>query len=169
MEVRSEKLEDLEAIRRVNVAAFGRESEADLVDQLRGAASTFSFVAVESEQIVGHIFFSPVELDGEGNTDLPMLGLAPLAVLPDYQRQGIGSLLIRHGLQECDRLGFKAIVVLGHPEYYPRFGFTPAKQRGLRCEFSVPDEAFMLLELLSGALEGCAGTVKYRSEFDQFK
>lgn len=165
MEVRAEKPENVEAVRKINVAAFGRSNEADLVDRLRGIASTFSFVAVESEQIVGHIFFSPVEIEGECVDDLLMLGLAPVAVLPNYQRQGIGSLLIRYGLAECDRLGVKALVVLGDPEYYSRFGFTTAKEKKLGCEYTVPDEAFMVLELESRALEGCAGTVKYRSEF----
>lgn len=165
MEVRAEKPEDISAVRQVNVAAFGRENEADLVDQLRGVASTVSFVAVDSEQIVGHIFFSPVEIEGECADSVSMLGLAPLAVLPDYQRQGVGALLIRHSLEECARLGCKAVAVLGYPEYYPRFGFIPAKEKRLRCEYTVPDEAFMVLELESGALEGCSGTVKYRSEF----
>jgi putative acetyltransferase len=177
MEVRAEKPEDLEAIRRVNVASFGRDSEADLVDHLRGAASTVSFVAVESEQIVGHIFFSPVAILQSGRSanvgecagDLLILALAPVAVLPEYQRQGIGSLLIQHGLEECIQLGFKAVVVLGSPTYYPRFGFIPAKKKGLGCEYPVPDEAFMVLELESGALEGCAGMVEYRAEFNQLE
>jgi putative acetyltransferase len=169
MEVRAEKTEDLEAIRRVNVAAFGRESEADLVDQLRGAASTFSFVAVESEQIVGHIFFSPVEIEGECDDSSLILGLAPIAVLPKYQRKGIGSSLIQHSLEECTRLGCKAVFVLGHPEYYPKFGFVPAKEKGLRCDYTVLEEAFMVLELESDALEGCVGMVKYRSEFNQLE
>jgi putative acetyltransferase len=169
MKIRAEKLEDVEGVHRVNVAAFGRESEANLVESLRGITSTFSFVAVKSEQIVGHIFFSPVTLKEECADDLLILGLAPVAVLPDYQRQGIGSLLIQHGLKECDRLGFKAVVVLGSPEYYPRFGFTPAKEKGLKCEYTVPDEAFMVLELESGALENCSGTVQYRSEFNQLE
>ncbi len=167
MEVRAEKPEDVEAIRRVNVAAFKRESEADLVDQLRDVASTFSFVAVEHKQIVGHIFFSPVEI--EHANDLLVLGLAPVAVLPDYQRQGIGSLLIRHGLKECARLGFQTVVVLGSPEYYPQFGFIRAQEKGLKCEYTVPDEAFMVLELEIGGLEGCVGTVKYRSEFNKLE
>lgn len=169
MEVRAEQPEDIEAIHRVNVAAFGRESEANLVDQLRGVASTFSFVAIESEQIVGHIFFSPVLIKEECADDLAILGLAPVAVRPDYQRQGIGSLLIQHGLNECARLGFKAIVVLGSPKYYPRFGFIPAKEKGLGCEYTVPDEAFMVLELDRGALEVCVGTLQYRSEFNQLE
>ncbi len=174
MDIRAEKPEDIEAIHRVNVAAFGRESEADLVDRLRGIASTLSFVAVEFEQIVGHIFFSPVVIEpnecsakeGACANDLWILGLAPLAVLPDYQGQGIGSLLIQHGLKECARLGFKAVVVLGSPKYYPRFGFIPAKEKRLGCEYPVPDEAFMVLELKKGVLEGCVGMIKYRSEFN---
>jgi putative acetyltransferase len=169
MEVRAEKPEDVEAIRRVNVAAFGRTSEADLVDRLRGIVSTFSFVAVEFEQIVGHIFFSPVAIEGECADDSWILGLAPVAVLPDYQGRGIGSLLIQHGLKECNRLGFKAVVVLGSPKYYPRFGFIPAKEKRLGCEYPVPDEAFMVLELKNAALEGCVGIVKYRPEFNNLE
>lgn len=165
MEIRSEKLEDLEAVRNVNIAAFGRENEANLVDSLRGSASTFSFVAVQSDRIVGHLFFSLVAVEGKCSRNLSILGLAPVAVLPKYQRQGIGTLLIRQGLKECARSGFQAVVVLGHPDFYPRFGFIPASRKGLGCEYDVPDEAFMVLELESGALQDCSGTVKYRSEF----
>jgi putative acetyltransferase len=169
MEVRAEKPEDIAAIRKVNIAAFGREGEADLVDRLRGLASTASFVAVESEQLVAQIFYSPVEIEGKCADDLLVIGLAPVAVLPAYQRQGIGSLLIRQSLETCARLGFKAVVVLGSPAYYPRFGFTPAKEKGLRCEYTVPDEAFMVLELERGALDGCVGMVRYRSEFNELE
>jgi putative acetyltransferase len=179
MKIRAEQPKDIEAIHKVIIAAFERTDEADLVDRLRGVTSTLSFVAVERETveletIVGHIFFSPVTIDrkcADGLADdsddrLPMLGLAPLAVLPAYQRQGIGSLLIQHGLKECDRLGFKAVVVLGSSKYYPRFGFIPAKEKGLSCEYPVPDEAFMVLELKKGALEGRVGIVRYHAEFD---
>jgi len=165
MYIRTEKPEDLEAVRQVNIAAFGRENEANLVDRLRGIASTFSFVAVQSDRIVGHIFFSPVVVEGKCSRNLSIVGLAPLAVLPNYQRQGIGTLLIRQGLKECARSGFNAVVVLGHPDFYSRFGFIPASRKSLKCEYDVPDEAFMVLELESGALEDCSGTVKYRSEF----
>ncbi|MBE9009277.1 N-acetyltransferase [Pseudanabaenaceae cyanobacterium LEGE 13415] len=166
VEVRAEKPEDIEAARKVSVAAFGRSSEATSVDRLRNIPSTLSLVAVVSDQIVGHLFFSPVTID---NSSLFILGLAPIAVLPDYQRQGIGSLLIQQGLKECDRLGCKAVVVLGSPKYYSRFGFITAKTKGLKCEYTVPDEAFMVLELESGALEGCTGLVKYRSEFNDLE
>jgi putative acetyltransferase len=165
MEIRTEKPEDIEAVRNINIAAFGRENEANLVDRLRGIASTFSFVAVQSDRLVGHILFSPVVVAGKCSSNLSILGLAPVAVLPNYQRQGIGTLLIREGLKECGRSGFQAVVVLGHPDFYPRFGFIPASRKSLGCEYDVPDEAFMVLELESGALQDCSGTVKYRSEF----
>ncbi|MEG5031972.1 N-acetyltransferase [Microcoleus sp. AT3-D2] len=165
MDIRIEKPEDLEAVRNINIAAFGRENEANLVDRLRGIASTFSFVAVQSDRIVGHIFFSPVVVEGKCSRNLSIQGLAPVAVLPEYQRQGIGTLLIQEGLKECGRSGFQAVVVLGHPDFYPRFGFIPASRKSLKCEYDVPDEAFMVLELESGALQDCSGTVKYRSEF----
>jgi len=167
MEVRAEKSEDFSAVRKVNIAAFGRDNEANLVDRLRGVASTLFLIVVQSEQVVGHIFFSPVSVEGKRADNSLILGLAPIAVLPDYQRQGIGSLLIQHSLKECARLGYGALVVLGYPEYYPRFGFIPAKEKRLRCEYAVPDEVFMVLELKNGALDGCVGTVKYRSEFSE--
>lgn len=165
MEIRAEKNEDLASIRQVNIAAFGRDNEANLVDKLRNVPSTFSFVAVTDSKIVGHIFFSPVTLEPKPTRDMLILGLAPLAVLPEYQRQGIGSLLIQSSLQQCQQIGCSAVVVLGHPEYYPRFGFVIASKKGLKCEYSVPDEAFMVLELKNEALRDYRGVVKYRSEF----
>jgi len=165
MDIRTEKPEDIAAVRNVNIAAFGRENEANLVARLRGIASTFSFVAVQSDRIVGHLLFSLVTVEGKCSKNLSILGLAPVAVLPNYQRQGIGTLLIREGLKECGRSGFQAVVVLGHPDFYSRFGFIPASRKSLGCEYDVPDEAFMVLELESGALQDCSGTVKYRSEF----
>ena len=165
MDIRTEKPEDLEAVDNLNIVAFGRENEANLVDRLRGIGSTLSFVAVESDRIVGHLFFSLVTVEGKCSKNLSILGLAPVAVFPNYQRQGIGTLLIREGLKECGRSGFQAVVVLGYPDFYSRFGFIPASRKSLKCEYDVPDEAFMVLELESGALLDCSGTVKYRSEF----
>jgi putative acetyltransferase len=169
MQVQAEQPQDIAAIRQVHLAAFGRSGEADLVDRLRGQASTFSFAVVESAQIIAHIFFSPVTIEGECSADLFMLGLAPVAVLPAYQRQGVGSLLIQQSLADCARFGCQAIAVLGWPAYYPRFGFVPAKSFGLGCECSASDEAFMVLELAKGALAGCRGIVKYRHEFNDLE
>jgi putative acetyltransferase len=169
MEIRAETLDDRRVVRSIHVAAFGRSQEADLVDQLRGVASTFSFVAVESAQIIGHIFYSPVAIEGKCADHLFILGLAPVAVRPEHQRQGIGASLIRHSLAACTRLGCRVVVVLGNPAYYAKFGFMPAKNKGLTCEYTVPEDAFMVLELVEGALAGCSGTVKYRPEFRVFE
>jgi putative acetyltransferase len=166
IEIRAETGADISAVRSINVAAFGRENEANLVDRLRGMTQTVSFVAVVAEYIVGHIFFSPVAVAGDCPGDRFILGLAPIAVLPDYQRQGIGALLIRHSLAACAQAGCQAVVVLGNPQYYGRFGFRPARENQLRCEYSVPDEAFMVMELTSGGLAGCRGMIKYRPEFE---
>jgi putative acetyltransferase len=164
--VRPETAEDRAAVRTVNERAFGRTAEADLVDALRDAgAAAVSLVAVEDGRLIGHILFSPVTVEG---CEATLLGLAPMAVLPEAQRRGAGSLLVRAGLEACRRLGAAGVVVLGHPEYYPRFGFAPGRPQGLTCEFPSPDEAFMALELRPGGLTGVRGEVKYRPEFRGF-
>ena len=165
IDVRTETTEDHKSVWRVNELAFGQRNEADLVDALRANARPYiSLVAVVDEQVVGHIFFSPVSVESESSVFTAM-GLAPMAVLPEYQNQGIGSRLVREGLKECQRLGHGIVVVLGHANYYPRFGFTPASLKGLRSEYDVPDEVFMVAELVPGALEGRGGLVKYHPEF----
>lgn len=165
--VRAENAEDYAAVHQVNELAFGRLDEAVLVDKLRAVADPqISLVAVRDGQVVGHIFFSPVSIE-LGDSASQALGLGPMAVLPEYQNRGVGSQLVRAGVQECQRVGCNVVVVLGHPEYYPRFGFVPAKQKGLSCEWPVPDEAFMVAELEAGALAGRRGLVKYRPEFNE--
>lgn len=163
--IRREAPGDCAAVRFVNERAFGRPSEADLVDALRSAgAATLSLVALRDEAVVGHILFSPVTIASpEG--DMEALGLGPMAVPPACQRAGIGSMLVREGLSESKRLGFGAVVVLGHATYYPRFGFRRASAFGVRWEQDAPDEAFMLLELAPGILAGRGGVVRYRPEF----
>ena len=165
--IRPEEEADFDAVRQVNRLAFGQPAEATLVDALRKSAELFiSLVAVDDNQVVGHILFTPVSLESDDSTSTALgLGLAPMAVLPEYQRQGVGSELVRAGLRECQRIGANVVVVLGHPEYYPRFGFVPASQKGLTSEYPVPDEVFMALELEPSALKGRRGLVKYRPEF----
>jgi putative acetyltransferase len=162
--VRRETLEDYAAVYRVNSLAFERDSEAALVDRLRAVQPHVSLVAVAEGEIVGHIFFSPVSIESAGERFMAM-GLAPMAVLPEHQNRGIGSQLVKRGLQACHQRGHKVVFVLGHPGYYPRFGFSQAKSKGITCEYPSPDEAFMVAELEPEALEGRTGIVKYRPEF----
>ncbi len=163
--IRTEGQADRGAIRRLNTLAFGRPHEGALVDALRDAVEPhISLVAVRDGQVVGHIFFSPVSIESPDG-EFAAFGLGPMAVLPECQRQGIGSELVRQGLEECRRTGQSVVVVLGHPKYYPRFGFVPAHTKGLHCEYAVPDEDFMVNELTPGALRGRTGLVKYLPEF----
>ena len=163
--VRQEELKDVVAVRYVNERAFGQPDEADLVDALRARHKvTLSLVAVKDDQVVGHILFSPVTIESD-EVAFPVLGLAPMAVLPEYQRQGIGSALVRAGLESCRNEGHECVIVLGHREYYPRFGFVPASRYGIKCEWGVSDEDFMTIELRDGALRGRAGVARYQAEF----
>lgn len=163
--IRREVTADHAAVRTVNERAFERNDEADLVDGLRANARPYiSLVAEIDGKVVGHILFSPVEIESlDGN--FPALGLAPMAVLPESQNQAIGSALVRRGLEECLHLDQEVVVVLGHPNYYPRFGFVPAKTKGLSSEYPVADNVFMVTELRAGALAGRHGLVKYHPEF----
>ena len=164
MRVRPETQADRAAVRAVNEAAFETRAEADLVEALRRSdISLVSLVAEVEGEVVGHILFSPVSLPEHDHLNL--VGLAPMAVVPDYQRKGIGSALVREGLARCKDLGFCAAVVVGHAEYYPRFGFVPADRYGLRCEYDVPADVFMVAELEAGALNGASGLVRYDSAF----
>lgn len=165
--IRRETPEDINSIRYINEMAFGQREEAELIDKLRNRdALTLSLVAVQEGQIVGHISFSPVTVESDCSS-FEEISLATMAVIPEYQRSGIGLQLVRVGLEECCRLGHEIVVVLGHPDYYPRFGFVPAKPNGIDCEFEVPDEAWMVLELREGALKGRSGTVKFQPEFHE--
>ena len=168
MKIRPEEPSDRAQIARLNRLAFGQPAEADLVDRLRAAGrATVTLVAEDpGERVVGHILFSPVTLDPAPDTAPPWLGLAPMAVLPERQRQGVGAALVRAGLAAARRTDATAVVVLGHPEYYPRFGFAPASRFGLRCVYDAPDEAFLALELVPGGFGGRRGLVRYAAEFD---
>lgn len=163
--IRPETAADIAAIREVNESVFGQSAEADLVDALRQARKiTLSLVAVEAKEVVGYLLFSPATIETP-NGVVPALGLAPIAVTPTMQRRGIGSQLMRTGIDQCRQLAHQRIVVVGHPEYYRRFNFVRANKYGLRCEYDVPVENFMALELSAGAFANCAGLVKYAPEF----
>ena len=165
--IRNEEAADYAAVYEVNREAFGRCNEADLVDVLRRVADPqISLVATWEGEVVGHIFFSPVSI-GEGDSTTLALGLGPMAVDPDFQRRGVGSALVRAGLEACRRAGHKIVVVIGHPNFYPRFGFVSARRRGLGCEYAVPDEVFMVAELEPNALAGVSGMVRYLPEFTE--
>jgi putative acetyltransferase len=167
MIVRPELPQDPPGIRSVHLEAFESAAEANLVDELRAVARPLvSWVAEEDGQILGHILFSPVSLTG--HPELYLLGLAPLAVLPPFQRRGVGTALVPAGLEACRDLGVGAIVVLGHPTYYPRFGFRPAVGFGITCEYDSPPEAFMVLELQPGHLAAASGTIRYHDAFREF-
>ena len=165
--IRAETAKDFDAVRKLNKKAFKGNSESKLVDALResdGFIPGLSLVAEKGGKVVGHILFSPVRIK-DLSSAVPALALAPMAVLPDCQNQGIGSELVKYGLNECKRSGHKIIVVVGHPEYYPRFGFVKAGEKGLKLPFEAPDEVFMALELVPGALNGVKGTIEYPKEF----
>lgn len=163
--IREEEAADRFAIWRVNVEAFGRDAEAVLVNELReDGVHCISLVAEEAPLVVGHILFSPVDLVGD-DSGVRLAGLGPMAVTPARQGSGVGSLLVTEGLKRCMEEGYDAVVILGYPEYYPRFGFSPAIKYGIRSEYVVPEEVFMVRELREKSLRGISGTVRYHPAF----
>ena len=165
IETRVEQPGDAESIYQVNAIAFGQIEEAELVNVLRKHCSEqLSLVAVAKGKIVGHILFSPVSVHGDHGIAMGM-GLAPMAVLPEWQRRGIGSRLVHDGVARLIEAKCPFLVVLGHPEYYPRFDFKPASRYGIECEWAVPDEAFMMRVLDPARMKGVRGMARYRPEF----
>ena len=163
MIVRIEDRRELPAIRSINEDAFGRPDEADLIEHLRDEGAVLaSLVAQAEDRIVGHILFSRMWIDTIAG-EVPAVALAPMAVMTEYQRQGIGQRLVRHGLDLMRSLGEQIVIVLGHPHYYARFGFSVEKARCLESPF--PPEAFMAIELNPGALTGVQGKVRYPTAF----
>ena len=165
MIIRRETSAEYAAIREVNRLAFGGEGEARMVDSLRdGGHARISLVAEEDDRIVGHILFSVLTI-ATPQGEIEALSLAPLAVVPSHQRRGIGSSLVREGLRACREAGHRIVVVLGHPEFYPRFGFSAKLAKPLRSPYSGP--AYMAVELVPDALRGIEGEVRYSPPFDQ--
>jgi putative acetyltransferase len=167
MLIREEQAGDQAAIYAINEAAFGRPDEAQLVDRLRvHKAFITSLVAIEDGRLVGHALFTPVLLHTQSGTIAIVAGLGPVAVLPAYQNKGIGKALIETGIELCREAAYPAMIVLGHPSYYPRFGFQPASRFQIAsADAEVPEDAFMALELKKGGIEGAAGVAYYHPEF----
>jgi len=168
IKIREEIPQDIDAIRAINEKAFGQLQEANIIDRLRANCDgLLSVVALKDEKIIGHILFSPVTIEGNHGI-LKGIGLAPMAVLPEFQRQGVGSELVQAGIQILRKSKCPFIIVLGHPEYYPRFGFERAPLYGIKSQWEgVPDPAFMILWLDTTMTNHVSGVAKYRDEFDE--
>ncbi len=167
LEIRPEQPADIDAVRQLNLEAFAQGPEAGIVDRLReNCPEIISLVALEVDQVVGHLLFSPVTIDG--NDTLIGMGLAPMAVLSSHQKKGVGSFLIEAGLDILRAKKCPFVIVLGHAEYYPRFGFEPASKLGLTSQWDgIPDEAFMAILLDEQAMARIQGTARYPAEFDE--
>jgi len=164
--IRAETPSDTVAVRAVHLLAFKTPAEADLVDALRArGAGILSLVADLDGKVIGHIFFSLVTISGPHGF-FEAAGLAPVAVHPNHQSCGVGSALILRSLEELRSMGHKAVILLGHADYYPRFGFQPASLWGIYYTVEVPDPAFMALELIPGSLDGISGVAHFQPEFD---
>jgi putative acetyltransferase len=165
IKIREEQPQDIKAIRKINMRAFGQTQEATLVENLRqNCNDLLSLVALMENHVVGHILFSPAIVEVEDRT-VHGMGLAPMAVLPEYQRRGIGSELIRSGIATLASRQCPFVIVLGHAHYYPRFGFEPAGRRGIRSQWEVPADTFMILVLDEAEMRGITGVAKYLPEF----
>lgn len=167
--IRPETPADYDAIDRINELAFDRDNEARLIRALRirdDFDPRLSLVAeMDDKRLIGHILFTPIEVHTTAGP-LPALALAPMAVLPEWQRQGVGGNLVRTGLDHCRQHGHTRVIVLGHPQYYPRFGFVPAARFGIQPPFPVAEEVFMAIELEPGAFTDGTGTVTYPPPFE---
>jgi putative acetyltransferase len=164
--IRDETRRDIGQVRMIHIEAFAQTDEANLVDALRTSCEdAVSLVAELDGRVVGHILFSPATVEAAGRT-VQGMGLAPMAVLPEHQRDGIGARLVEEGMARLERAGCPFVIVLGHPGYYPRFGFERASAHGIECQWQVPDEAFMIRILDREAMAGAAGVARYRPEFD---
>jgi putative acetyltransferase len=165
--VRPETKEDYGAITHINDLAFGQLNEGELVKSMRernNFITELSLIACFHNQAVGHILFSPIQVKNPNQSDVS-LALAPMAVIPEFQGLGIGGLLIKNGFSAARRFGFRSVIVLGHPDYYPRFGFVPASRYSISPPFEAPDLNFMAIELVENGLKNVSGIVEYPEEF----
>lgn len=167
IQIRPEHKNDISAISMINDLAFGQEDEGNLIVKLRKGRDyikDLSLVACMGNEIIGHILFSKIIIKNDSE-EFESLALAPMAVIPEFQGLGIGSQLIKKGLEKATKLGYESVIVLGHENYYPRFNFTPASQFQITCPFEVSDANFMAIELKKGKLDKVSGCVVYPKEF----
>jgi putative acetyltransferase len=172
MGVREEEEDDIVDVHLLLEAAFGQEDESRLVEKLRSRPNfdpDLSFVTFQGQRVLGHLLFTPIWIVKDDDKDIkhPALALAPVAILPKEQRKGLGTSLIKFGLMRCKDQGHRLVIVVGHPEYYERFGFRPAVAKGITNDLGVGDPYFMVLELEEGALEGVTGEVRYPQPFKE--
>ena len=169
--IRQEQTKDEKAVFTLNNIAFNQENEAKLVDSLRKNEEAFipelSLVAELSEEIIGHILFSKIKIKDENGNLHESISLAPMSVLPDFHKKGIGEKLLLKGLKTAKNLGHQSVIVLGHEHYYPKFGFQPAEKFDIYTSFEVPANVFMALELVENGLKNISGTVIYPKEFEE--
>jgi len=167
--IRPETNRDYAKITEINDLAFEQQNEGILITKLRKSKNyirELSLVAEVGCEIIGHILFYPIKINSDSST-YKSLALAPMAVHPFYQNKGIGSNLVNEGLKLAKKQNFKSVIVVGHPEYYPRFGFVPASKWNIKAPFEVPDNAFMALELIKNELSNKSGVVEYSEEFNE--
>jgi putative acetyltransferase len=161
IDIREEHAGDVSEIRELNQHAFGQSQEGNIVDALRANGGVLlSLVATLHGHVVGHILYTPLSVSGVDGA-----ALGPMAVLPQHQRQGIGSELVEAGNRRLKGSGCPFIIVVGHANFYPRFGFKPGNTCGITCGWEVPDEAFMVLTLDHARMAGVSGLAQYRPEF----
>jgi len=168
--IRQENKADYKKIYELNLLAFEEKEEAVLVDLLRKKDEfipQLSLVALFNNEIVGHILFTKIKIIDDNKNEHESLALAPMAVLPKYQKKGIGGKLINEGFKIATKLNFKSVIVLGHEHYYPKFGFVPTTKWNIKSPFEVPTNVFMGIELVKNSLENVSGTVKYPKEFEE--
>lgn len=169
VEIRQETEADFSDVYKLNLSAFEQDTEAKLVELLRKSDAfipSLSFVATVDNKIVGHILFTKIKIRNDKGNEYDSLALAPMAVKPELQRQGIGGQLVRYGLAKARELGHESVIVVGHEHYYPKFGFVPAGKWHIKAPFEVSANVFMGIELVKDGLKDITGTVKYPKEFE---
>ncbi|MBD0350138.1 MAG: N-acetyltransferase [Flavisolibacter sp.] len=167
--IREETAADYSAVYDLNKAAFEQDTEAKLVELLRDSNAFIphlSLVATIDDKVVGHILFTKIKIRDDKGNEYDSLALAPMAVKPELQKQGIGGQLIRYGLAKARELGHTSVIVVGHEHYYPKFGFVPAGKWNIKAPFEVPANVFMAVELVEDGLKDISGTVEYPQEFE---